>query len=410
VRVLFCSLDTLGLLYPAVGLAKALHARRHEVAFVANLNLEPTLSDLGLRRIPRSSQRDGQSFVINHWANPVLAALQVKHIEHALECFQPDVLIGQPLTLGPFLVAERQKIPLAIMGFLPYLWPYSDELAQSAARTEVDDWRIWRHGEMIRFLNEARALFHLPSYRGDCRETPFLGDLFLLRSVPDLEPDHRRLPERVRLVGSCLWEPEKVDEELERWLSDAESANAPLVYVQHGQFCNFPSFWSGLVGLLGNTEYRVAASMGRFDGAIGAVPKNFLVRPHIPQQRILSRAQVVVASANTTVALGALEAGVPSVLIPGGAEQPDVAELCRRAGVSKTLLPDEATTENICSAIASILTERRYRERAAYFQHKFSLAAGFEGAADLIEHLVTRRRPLLRTEAKASEHVACTFL
>jgi UDP:flavonoid glycosyltransferase YjiC (YdhE family) len=400
-RFLFCSLDSPGFLYPSIGIARSLRSRGHEIAFATNLQHAGLLAGQGFERLPRGPV-DGSSFQVAQWGLPVPIAIQVKHVEHALELFPADALFGQSLTLGPLIVAAQRGLPVGLLGFCTYLWPTTEEGAEhwgeieTSLHSPVEEWRAWRYVGVVEALDKARALFRLPPLESRCRETPLLADLFLLRSVPDLEPAWENLPERVHLVGSCLWEPEDSDPDLETWLAESARAGSPLIYAQPGRSFHLPSFWRELIDGLGGGGYRVAASTGRLDGEIGAVPESFFVRPHIPQGRILRSARVAVASANSTAVLGALAAGVPSLLIPGGGEQPDVAALCESAGVARTLPPAEATPERIHAEIRILLADSSYRENARRYQAAFAALDGSERAADLLEILARTRRPVLR--------------
>jgi UDP:flavonoid glycosyltransferase YjiC (YdhE family) len=399
-KFLVCSLDTPGFLFPLIGIATALRSRGHEVAFVTNLQHEALLADNGFQRIPRGAT-DGESFQVANWGKPFSIALQVKHIEHALDLFPADILVGQSLTFGPLLVADRRDLPVGLLGFCTYLWPADVSAADCAypldvsARSSAEEWRAWRYRGMLQTFNDARALFRPETFVKSLR-APLLGDLFLLQSVAELEPQ-QDLPERVQLVGSCLWEPETCHPDLEEWLAETVRLGSPLVYVQHGRSFHIPNFWRGLVEALAGGEYRVAASTGRLDGEIGSLPENFFVRPHLPQGKILPRAEVVVASANTTAVLGALTAGVPSLLIPAGGEQPDVAALCRTLGVARTLAPEEATPERIQVGITDLLADTAFRERSRRYSSAFAKLNGCERAADLLASLA-RNRPAMLLE------------
>jgi UDP:flavonoid glycosyltransferase YjiC (YdhE family) len=391
-------------LYPSIGVARSLQARGHEIAFVTNTQYTGLLSGLGLARIPRGAT-DGESFQVAQWGQPISIAIQVKHIEYALGSFQADILVGQALTYGPLLVSARRQLPVGLLGLCTYLWPARDQSSEESEEDEaadisihasVEEWRAWRYRGMRATLNQTYALFRLPSCGKGCRDTPLLGDLFLLQNVPELEPTPEDLPEKVHLVGSCLWEPEACDLELEEWLAEGVRTGSPLIYVQHGRSFHIPNYWHRLVNALAGKDYRVAASVGRLDGEIGSLPENFFVRPHVPQGKVLSKARAVVASANTTAALGALTAGIPSLLIPAGGEQPDVAELCRSAGVAKILLPEEASPERIQTEIGGLLASSSFRERARHYASAFMKLSGCERAADLLETLARTRSPVLR--------------
>jgi UDP:flavonoid glycosyltransferase YjiC (YdhE family) len=410
-RFLFCSLDSLGFLHPAIGVAKVLSSRGHEVKFVTNLPHGDLLASLGFERLPRGPN-DGTSFQVAQWGDPFSIAIQVKHIEHALSLFPADALVGQSLTYGSLIVAARHEVPVGLLGFCTYLWPVTGpddgdgEPLNISIHSSVKDWRTWRHRGMLETYNKARSLFRLAPCRNNWRDTPLLGDLFLLQSIPELEPSWEDLPEQVHLVGTCLWEPEEAEPELDRWLTDSVRGGAPVIYVQHGRSFHIPSFWRGLVEALAESRCRVAASVGRLDSDVGTLPESFFVRPHIPQGTVLRYARVAVASANTTAVLGSLAAGVPSLLIPAGGEQPDVAALCRSAKIARTLLPQEATAERIGAEIRVLLDDPCYREHALLYASAFARMNGPERAADLLETLARTRRPVYRTSATCLERTA----
>jgi MGT family glycosyltransferase len=393
-RFLFCSLASRGFLNPAIGMALSLEKRGHLVSFVTDQSLAGDLAENGLNRIPRGAV-DGTSFQVANWPNPLSVAIQVKHIEYAVQSFRPDVLVGQPLELGSMLVRERQGIPLAEMGFVTYLWP-SQAAAGTPVSSENAERKLWRRGDMLRIYSEVRKQLRMPPLENQQSEAPLLGDLFLLRSVPALEYDLEDLPRQVHLVGACLWEDEAYDAGLEDWLNREDQRHLPLIYVQQGRFFHTPHFWPALVEGLGAMPVRVAASSERTDCNLGALPSNFFVRPYVPQSMVLRRAATMVASANTTAVLGALTNGVSSLLIPGGGEQPDVAERCAELGVARNLPPAEVSVERLCSEVDLLLKNHRMKEGAVRMAAAFAELDGFELAADLLETLGSTRSSVPR--------------
>src|SRR4029077_7498489 len=206
-KFLFCSLASHGFLHPLIGLARELSRRGNRVAFVTDLAFARDLAEAGFPRIPRSAPGDGPSFTLSIWYQPLAAAIQVKHIEYALQIFAPDVLVTSSLCLGPLITAELHGLPVGILGLTPYLWPAERALRHREARGDDELGRAWRFHDMTKYLNGARQLFKLPPVEGDFLRTPLLGDLYMLRSTRQLEPLARSLPPQVHFVGSCLWEP-----------------------------------------------------------------------------------------------------------------------------------------------------------------------------------------------------------
>jgi UDP:flavonoid glycosyltransferase YjiC (YdhE family) len=393
-------LDTVGFLYPVIGIANALRQKGHQVALVTDISCLERLSREGLSRIPRGSQ-DGNSFQVANWAQPLAVAIQVKHIEYALKQFEADVLLGQQLTFGPLLVAERWGLPVALMGFCTYLWPKFPTM-QGAPVSESETRRQWRHKDMLNWYNKARALFHMPAFSDDVFPTPLQGDLFMVRSIPELEGDVSNIGSSVRLAGPCLWEEDEEDEELTKWLNHKDRRDWPLIYVQHGRYFHTQNFWSALVQGLARSRVRVVASTSRMDVPTGEIPPNFFTRPHVAQGKILKQAELVIASGTTTAVLGALTYGLPSLLIPEGGEQPDVAERCLKMGVSRAIAPEAASAEHIRYEVNVLLKDRGARQAAVRLAAAFMRVNSFGIVSELLESMLQSGRPRYQAMAMQS--------
>jgi MGT family glycosyltransferase len=389
-RFLFCSLASHGFLYPAISIANALRARGHDVAFVTGSAFGKALRVAGFERIP-NTDKDECSFQVGLWWEPHSVAEGVKHIEYALRHFAADVLVGQHLTFGPLMVGEHRSLPVAILGPAAYLWPASTSLTDGHPQSEAEARLVWRYGEMMKHYNQARQLFQLPLCNQTYGETPLLGDVFLLQSVRELEENIELLPERVHLVGACLWEPPQSDAEsnaeLSRWLKESEASSKPLIYVQPGRSFQDQGFWPYAIEALGYDSVRVAASIGRMDDEVGQIPGNFFVRSHVPQGLVLPRARAVISSGHTTSVLGALTHGLPCVLIPNGSGTEEIAERCHRAGVALCLPHSEVSAEKLIRAVRRVLECSSLRRSAQSLQQAFTKINGPERAADLIQRV-----------------------
>ena len=359
-----------------------LQRQGHEVALVTGSAFRETIVQAGLERIP-FGERDNQSFHLPPWAHPISGALQIKHIKYAIDRFAPDVLVGHSLPFGPLIAGELFSLPVAILGFAAYLWPFSSDFAEEP-RSESARRRIWRQQETMQYYNLLRQKLKLPTIDDPFAVTPWLGDLFLLQSVPELQHHTEDLPDKAHLVGSCLWEPPQCDPEVEAWLAEALASREPILYVQHGSVFQYPSFLPALLDALKDWPIRVAVSVGRMRSKAPDAPGNFLIRDHIPQGFVLKHAQAVVASGTTTVVLGAITHGLPSLLLPTGGEQFDLSERCERAGVSLRLPPDEVTSCRLKEALQKVLTDSQLALASKSLQNAFQRYGGPERAAELL--------------------------
>ncbi|HEX5727269.1 MAG TPA: hypothetical protein VFX98_17490, partial [Longimicrobiaceae bacterium] len=318
-RYLFCSFGSPGFLFPMVGLALALRERGHAVAFAASRSAQPFLDGAGLHRYPRGD-RDGDSFDVKRWGQSLSAAIDVKHVEYAADRFHPDVLVSHQLSQSPLIVRERRGLPVAVLGLATYLWPAPGG-DSPADPPHVQHRRRESFTDQVRLLNELRALFRLPRLEATPADFPMLGDLFMLRTVPALDPELPGLPAQVHPVGACLWEPPleraRAWDELRGHFAEPE---APLVYVQQGRTFHGFGFWPQLVEALADRPLQVVASVGRMDDEVGALPRNVVARPHVSQALVLPRAAAAVSGGYTSVVLAALRHGVPHVLTPVSGE------------------------------------------------------------------------------------------
>ncbi|MEU1889905.1 glycosyltransferase [Streptomyces pristinaespiralis] len=371
-----------------VGISLELARRGHSIAFATGTRFSDPLRKEGIRRIPRG-RRDGESFQLETWWEPTSIALQAAHIFHAASEFHPDVIIGGQLTYGPMLMGEALDLPVAILGFATHLLPKPRRDTEPGVENpaEAEERATWRLESMSAKLHEARQLLHLPPLSQQQAADFLLGDLFLLQSVPELEPGAADLPPAVHCVGSCGWEPTAPDEDLAEWL-DSTAELGPLVYMQHGRLFHLGSLWPAVTECLGGADLRLVASAGRTDGKLTKPPPfNFYVRDHVPQGQVLPHATAVVSTANTTAVLGSLSFGLPLLLLPGGGEQLDMATICERRGAALTLDPIGITPESLHAALREIDGNPRFRASAKQIQSCLSKAQGHQLAADLLESL-----------------------
>jgi UDP:flavonoid glycosyltransferase YjiC (YdhE family) len=393
-RYLFCSLNNFGFLFSSMGIADALRRRGHEVIFVTDLKMAEVLERAGFQRIPRG-ESDGPSFLVEFSGHPVDTLRQVRHVEWALKRFPADVIVTQQLALGPYIAGERKGVPVATVGLGSYLWP--GRLPPNAAGNR--EWLVRRYRGFYLAYDLVREMLGMERHHHSFEKSPIVGELFLLRSVPELEGSVDDLPPQVHCVGDCLWEPPSApDFPLEAWLASARESGEPLIYVQPGRSFERRAFWASLVEALSGQPVRVVASIGRMDGDIGNVPPNFFVRSHVAQSAVLPHARAIVTNATTTSVLGALTHGLPMLMIPGGggAEQEDLTDRCVRARVGIRIPDTRAEPTLLLRGIKALLNHDEPRTAAARLQACFQQAGGHSLTADLLEELGRQRAPILR--------------
>jgi UDP:flavonoid glycosyltransferase YjiC (YdhE family) len=403
-RCLFCSFASPGYLFPLAGLARELVRRGHAVAFATGPEGAEVLEAAGLRRIPRG-EPDGRSFQVATWGNPVATAVDVKHAEHAVSVFAPDLLVSHQLCQAALLVRERTGLPLAVLGLFAWSWPASgpSASASSDAAARLESTRRWRLGDNLRTLNEARALFRLSPVDAEGGEGPLLGDLFLLRTTAGLDPELPRLPEPVHAAGACLWEPP--EEEGDAWAplrARLAEPEAPLLYVQPGRTFGGPGFWPVLLEAVAGRPLQVVASVGRMDAPAGSLPSNVHAAPHVPQGLVLPRARAAVYAPTTSAVLAALAHAVPGIAVPSGSETPDNAARLAALGCALALEPEGLSAATLGDALSRVLDDAEMRSACRRARRALGDTGDFTVAAERIQGLAAPSRPVSIDTAAAT--------
>lgn len=116
------------------------------------------------------------------------------------------------------------------------------------------------------------------------------------------------------------------------------------------------------------------------------------VRPFVPQQAVLARADLCVTHAGLNTALECLAAGVPMLAVPLTHDQPGVAARIVHSGTGLRLPPWQRGTGRIAAAVAMLLADDRFRTRARRFAAEAASWGGAPGAVDAIEARFSPRR------------------
>jgi UDP:flavonoid glycosyltransferase YjiC (YdhE family) len=350
VKALFCSLDARGFLYPLIGAALEMTRSGDSVAFVTNVTFAEELARLGLPRCARS-QPDGESFHIQLWGHPLSIAIQSEHVSRAIAEFRPDVVVTSELAIGPLLAARRSRVPVVVLGLATLPWSTPADRSPAVVTPRASRAR-WRRRELDRIIAGVMGLGMDVAGLGSPLE---LAATYLLQSTQTMvDAAGISLPEHVRLVGNCGWEPEWVEEDLQRWLE--QPRGEVLIYAHQGTAFGRPRFWESLVGAVGDRRFALCGSYGRNTDMSDVTTRRLFARRHVPQRRVLDIAKVVVSSATTTPVLGALARELPLVLVPAGGEQADLAEVCGRFDGVSTVAPEDVTPERLAGAIDEVLT------------------------------------------------------
>jgi UDP:flavonoid glycosyltransferase YjiC (YdhE family) len=172
--------------------------------------------------------------------------------------------------------------------------------------------------------------------------------------------------------------------------------DASTVYFTLGTIFNLESgdlFERVLAGLRDLPIDVVATVGGNLDPhELGPQPDNVRVERYLPQSEVLPSCSAVVSHAGSGTVLAALAHGLPSALLPMGADQPQNAARCEELGAARVLDAVTATPETVRDAVADVLSNPTYRSAAERIADEIAALPGPARAVALLERLATSSR------------------
>ena len=347
-RFLLTFVGGAGHLDPLLPVARALAAAGHEVAIAGSGNQMPRVEGEGFTALATSPQRpraqqdrdraplepvvahDTEVEFAENFADKGARRHVVAVGEH-LPAWRPDVVLREETDFGTVLAAELAGVPCATLLILA-----SGTLARP---------------DLVRPKLEAlRREVGLPSDRG---VATYAQALVLSPYAPSF-----RDPSAPVLARTFSFRPSHI----------APQAAGNLVYVTLGTVFNAESgdLFERLLAGLADIPADVLVTVGRdVDPAeLGPQPDHVRVEQYVAQGGVLPECALVVSHGGSGSLMGALEHGLPSVLLPLGADQPHNARRAAELGVATVLDAATATPAELGAAVAAALADRASYDRA----------------------------------------------
>jgi UDP:flavonoid glycosyltransferase YjiC (YdhE family) len=98
--------------------------------------------------------------------------------------------------------------------------------------------------------------------------------------------------------------------------------------------------------------------------ALGTRGPSVRVTRYVPMTSLLEEASVLVFHGGSGTMLAGLAAGLPLVILPVAADQPENAERCVAAGVARVLPPDDRGPASVRDAVTEVVENPAYRMAA----------------------------------------------
>jgi UDP:flavonoid glycosyltransferase YjiC (YdhE family) len=323
-------------------------------------------------RVPQLPPEEANEAVVGEIFGRLNTTAALPRLREAFEEWRPDVAVREPNEYGAALIAEQHGVAHA-------------RVAIGLASTEE-----LGLGIVARAIDAIRRAEGLPPD----------PDADRLRSSPYISVFPESLDEGAQPDTHRFHDPawEEPPGELPNWWPGRE--DEPLVYVTFGSVAgSFPQalpVYGVALRAVAELPVRVLLTVGRdLDlDALPAAPDNVRVEPWVPQQDVLGHAAAAVVHGGSGSTLGAIAAGVPLVVVPLFADQPQNARRVAEVGAGIAVEPQrddlEANIRPLRDAIRSVLEEPSYRERVRGLANELRAEPAVDEAVPLLEPLDRR--------------------
>ncbi len=380
-RVLFTTLPASGHWHPLVPFAEALRAAGHEVAFATDPGGCTAITALGFSCFPAGADEtveaarerldrlaslgtDGAAWMMSNYFAGRWAAARLPDLLGICDTWAPAVLVREDTEFAGCIAAERAGLPQAAV--------------------QVAAWRPWIRLLIAGPLNRLRDDVGLPP---DPDLAMLHRDLLIVPGPPGYQDVDDPLPATARAVRHVAFD-RSGEESLPAWVTALP--DRPVVYATMGtRFNHVPGLLEAILAGLRDEPVTLVVTVGRDrdPAEFGPLPAHVRVERYIPQSLLFPRCALVVTHGGSGTVLAALGHGLPMVIIPISADQPDNARRCARLGVAKIIASEERTPEAIRAAVRAVLAEPGYRRNAERLRQEMAPLPGPEHVVGWLERL-----------------------
>ncbi|QED48074.1 macrolide family glycosyltransferase [Cytobacillus dafuensis] len=164
-----------------------------------------------------------------------------------------------------------------------------------------------------------------------------------------------------------------------------ERQSRKLIYISLGTVLNQNNdFYQNCIKAFADSSLDIMLSVGEKTeiDSLGRIPENFTVQNRVVQMAILQKADVFITHCGMNSVNESLYYGVPMVLFPLHSEQRAVADRVAELGAGIKLKGNKP--KQLAKAVADVLADRTYLEKASGLSENFRNAGGALEAANVV--------------------------
>jgi len=387
VRFLFSFTGGSGHFLPTAPYARVLARRGHEILYTCQertlgmvaaqgWQVEPSggasLLDLEARRPLVPVDRKTEERAVRTFFAGRAAEERAGRLVSLIERWQPDLVVRDEMDFGAAVAAEAVEVPHAavvVMAAGGFTKPdvVQEPLAALRAQHRLDP------GGAMEMLHRFLTLVPVPpSYRNP--QDP--------------------LPATARWVQPAIFEHFPLE-----WRATSEAdGHVPRVYFTLGTI--FPQesgdLFRRVLSGLRRLPVDVTVTTGEAIAAeeLGRQPATVRIERFLPLEEALAASDIVVSHGGSGTVISALALGLPQLLLPVGADQPNNADRCQDLGVGLALDSVKASPAEIADAVTAMLQTTGYRRKAVSLAKDSRTLIDAEQAESLLETVAWTGSPI----------------
>lgn len=387
-RILFTTQVGAGHWRPLAPFARALLDAGHEVAFAATPFFCAEIGSYGFQAFPAGtddwlapapadqsarSARPPQADTVLRDVFLPNAARRLPELLVIAQSWRPDLIVREHTEYAGLVAAERLGLPHAAVQISAYRGPIADPQARAAladlrAKAGLGDERA--------HLAEDRYLLLLPCPPRYVDPVAILPPTARFVQHVDFDHDHRAATATLDPFGGPL--------------------ARPLVYATLGTAYNrTPGVLTAIIAGLRDEPVNLIVTVNHDQepADFGSQPPHVRIVRYLPQSMIFPHCDVVVTHGGSGTVRSALRYGLPLVVVPIAADQPENARRCVALGLGRAVAPAERTPGAIRAAVRQVLREPGYRRRAAAVQEELLALPRPETVVPWLVQLAATRQP-----------------
>jgi UDP:flavonoid glycosyltransferase YjiC (YdhE family) len=294
------------------------------------------------------------------------AARDLSALRALVHHWRPDLIVRETTEFAACVAVERAGLPHAAV--------------------QISAFRPHSHPLLVPSLDRLRARAGLPP-------DPALAMLYRYLLLTPFPPRYQDptvpLPPTAHAVRHISYDIEHPgDLTLPGWI--AAMPRRPTVYATLGTAYNrTPDIFATILAALRDEPINLIVTLGPGHDSddFGAQPPHVHLERCIPQRLLFPHCDLVITHRGSGTVRTALAHGLPMVIIPIAADQPENAQQCAALVLARIISSRDRTATAIREATRTVLSDPRYRQNAARLHNEMESLPGPEYAVALLERL-----------------------